>query len=172
MGATPLTRRTVLKAAALGSTALFAANFPKPFVRGVYGAGKLSCAFWDHWVPGANEPLRQLCQEWADKNHVDLTVDFVTSQGDKLNITIAAEAQARSGHDLVRLSDSQPGAYAEKLEPVDDIVEDLIKQHGKLLLGSEFGGKQNGRWMATPVGRGTIAAPCAGRIDLLKQYIG
>jgi ABC-type glycerol-3-phosphate transport system substrate-binding protein len=26
--------------------------------------------------------------------------------------------------------------------------------------------------MATPVGRGTIAAPCVGRIDLLKQYAG
>src|SRR5690242_13193459 len=100
MRAIPLTRRTVLKTAALGSTALLAGTLPKPFVRGVYGAGKLSCAFWDHWVPHANDSLRQLCQEWADKNHVDITVDFVTSQGDKLNITIAAEAQARSGHDL------------------------------------------------------------------------
>ena len=41
-----LTRRTVLKTAALASTALAA-----PFVRGAYAAGKLSCGFWDHWVP-------------------------------------------------------------------------------------------------------------------------
>src|SRR5215472_737116 len=113
MGAKPLTRRVLLKGTALGSWSLIAGGFAKPFVRGAHAAGKLNCAFWDHWVPGANEPLRRLCQEWADNSHVDLTVDFVTSQGDKLDITIAAEAQAKSGHDLVRLSDAQPGAYAE-----------------------------------------------------------
>ena len=44
--ATPtLTRRTVLNAAALATTALAA-----PFVHGAYAAGKLSCGFWDHWV--------------------------------------------------------------------------------------------------------------------------
>ena len=41
--------------------------------------------------------MRKLCQEWADKEKVDLKIDFVTSQGDKLMLTIAAEAQARSG---------------------------------------------------------------------------
>jgi hypothetical protein len=46
--ATPtLTRRTVLNTAALATTALV-----MPFVPGAYAAGKLSCGFWDHWVPG------------------------------------------------------------------------------------------------------------------------
>jgi hypothetical protein len=66
-----LTRRSLLQSAALAATAL-----SKPFVHGVYAAGKLSCGFWDHWVPGANEPLARLCREWADKEKVDLTVDF------------------------------------------------------------------------------------------------
>ena len=38
-----------------------------PFVRGAHAAGKLSVAFWDHWVPGANDVLDKLCQEWADE---------------------------------------------------------------------------------------------------------
>jgi hypothetical protein len=92
-----LTRRTVLNAAALATTAL-----AMPFVHGSHAAGRLSCGFRDHWVPGANEPLARLCREWADKEKVELTLDFITSQGDKLALTATAEAQARSGHDVCR----------------------------------------------------------------------
>ena len=111
---TLLTRRTVLKCGALAAAALGA-----PLVRGAYAAGKLSCGFWDHWVPGANEPLAKLCREWADREKVDLTVDFITSQGDKLALTAAAEAQARSGHDILQMSDWYAAAQADNLEPVD-----------------------------------------------------
>jgi len=79
MASALLTRRSVLQTAAVATTALAV-----PFVRGTHAAGKLRCGFWDHWVPGANEPLAQLCHEWADKEKVDLTIDFITSQGDKL----------------------------------------------------------------------------------------
>ena len=95
-----LTRRTVLQTAALATTTLAA-----PFVHGVYAAGKLRCGFWDHWVPGANEPLAQLCHEWADKEKVDLTIDFITSQREKLTLTATAESQAISGHDVLQMSD-------------------------------------------------------------------
>jgi len=40
-----LTRRTVLRTAALAPTALAA-----PFVRGAHAGGKLSFGVWDHWV--------------------------------------------------------------------------------------------------------------------------
>jgi ABC-type glycerol-3-phosphate transport system substrate-binding protein len=66
-----------------------------PFVRGAYAAGKLSVGFWDHWVPGANVPLEKLCHEWADKEKVDIKVDFITSNGDKDLLTAAAEAAGR-----------------------------------------------------------------------------
>ena len=94
-----LTRRTVLKTAALASTAVAA-----PFVRGAFAAGKLSCGFWDHWVPTATAPLEQLCREWAAKEKVDITVDFITSNGDKDLLTMAAEAQAKSGHDVLQFT--------------------------------------------------------------------
>ena len=161
------TRRAVLRTTALATTVL-----ATPFVRGAYAAGKLRVGFWDHWVPGANEPLKQLCHQWADKEKVDLTIDFITSQGDKLNLTKAEEAQARSGHDILRLTDWDPGSYSDHLEPVDDLVTELIKEHGKVLLGTEYAGKQKGHWMAVPTGNGTIPqTPCA-RIDMFKQYAG
>jgi hypothetical protein len=55
-------------------------------------------------VPGANDTLTKLCREWAEKEKVDLTLDYITGTGDKLRITIAAEAQARSGHDILAMS--------------------------------------------------------------------
>src|ERR1051325_10103768 len=71
-----LTRRTLLRtaAAAAGASAISA-----PFVSGAYAAGKLSCGFWDHWVPTALDPMRKICQEWADKKKVDLRTDFFPS---------------------------------------------------------------------------------------------
>ena len=46
-------------------------------------------------------PPRQLIKEWGEKEKVDVTIDFITSQGNKLLLTTAAEAQAKSGHDIL-----------------------------------------------------------------------
>ncbi len=162
-----MTRRTLLKTGAVATTA-----FGMPFVHGAYAAGKLSCGFWDHWVPGANEPLAKLCREWADKEKVDLKIDFITTQGDKLNLTIAAEAQAKSGHDILQMGDWSAAAQADNLEPVDELVNSLTAEHGKLMQGSEYIGRQKGQWIAVPTGIQTTAmTPCA-RIDYFKQYVG
>ena len=162
-----MTRRTLLKTGAVATTA-----FGMPFVHGAYAAGKLSCGFWDHWVPGANEPLAKLCREWADKEKVDLKIDFITTQGDKLNLTIAAEAQAKSGHDVLQMGDWYAAAQADNLEPVNELVNSLIAEHGKLVQGSEYIGRQKGRWIAVPTGIQTTAmTPCA-RIDYFKKYVG
>ena len=166
MATTMLTRRSLLK------SAVAADGLGMPFVHGAYAAGKLSCGFWDHWVPGANEPLAKLCREWADREKVELTVDLITSQGDKLALTATAEGQARSGHDILQLSDWYAAAQADNLEPVDDLVSALIKEHGNVLLGSEYIGKQKGRWIAVPTGLQTTGQiPCA-RIDYFRQFVG
>jgi len=69
-------RRFVASTAAL-STAMVAA----PFVRGAHAAGKLSVGLWDHWVPGANAATEKLVKEWAEKEKVDVQLDFITSTG-------------------------------------------------------------------------------------------
>ena len=113
-----------------------------------------------------------MCREWADKEKVDLSLDFITSQGDKLALTATAEAQARSGHDMLQMSDWYPAAQADNLEPVDELVTSLIKEHGKVLLGSEYIGRQKGRWVAVPTGVQTTGQiPCA-RIDYFKEFVG
>jgi ABC-type glycerol-3-phosphate transport system substrate-binding protein len=160
-----LTRRRLLQTAA--TTALAA-----PFVHGAYAAGKLAVGFWDHWVPGANNTLTKLCQEWAAKEKVDLTIDYITSQGDKLNLTQAAEAQARSGHDILTFLAWAAAAQTDNLEPVDDIMAPLIAANGKISPGIEYVAKQQGHWIAVPSCVGSPTLPSCARIDLFKQYVG
>jgi len=162
-----LTRRRMLKTAALASSALAV-----PFVRGAHAAGKLACGFWDHWVPGANDTLSKLCREWADKEKVELSLDFITSTGEKLRITQAAEAQARSGHDVLPFGNWLPSNYAGQLEPVDDVVAPLIEQNGGVGKTVEYLGKTGGHWIVVPTCVGTQTKPPCARIDLMKQYAG
>src|ERR1700743_167496 len=104
-----ISRRTLLSKTALASAALVAA----PYVRGAQAAGSLSIAFWDHWVPGGNDASRRLCDEWGEKNKVGIKVDYITSQGQKNLLTIAAEAQAQSGHDIFAFPSWQPQDHAD-----------------------------------------------------------
>ena len=112
-----LTRRTILKTAALTPPALAAGSLP--FVHGAYAAGKLSIGAWDHWVPGATQVLEKMCQEWAAKEKVELTFDAITSNGDKDLLTLMAEGQARAGHDMMGLRTWYVSAQAERFVPVE-----------------------------------------------------
>jgi ABC-type glycerol-3-phosphate transport system substrate-binding protein len=168
MHGNPLTRRKLLQNTALTGAALVAA----PYVRSAYAAGKVSVGFWDHWVPGANDTLTKLCNEWAAKEKVDITIDYITSQGDKNLLTIAAEAQAKSGHDIMQMPTWWPAAQAELLEPVDDIVTKLIADYGKPSQVVEYLGKVNGHWVAVPATTGSQVKPPCARIDLFKEHVG
>src|SRR5947209_4515054 len=162
-----LTRRRFLATTA-ASTALIA----MPYVRGSHAAGRLSIGFWDHWVPSANNTSKALVEEWAAKEKVEVLVDYIPTQGQKLLLTIAAEAQAKSGHDILALSTWLPSDHANQLEPVDDIMEPLIKQNGALNATVEYLGKSQGHWIAVPATIGSqIKGPCS-RIDLMKKHAG
>ena len=163
------TRRTVLKT---GAVAAAAGLLPLPFVRGAYAAGKLNVAFWDHWVPGANAVLAKLCNEWAAKEKVEINIDFVTSQGDKLMLTSAAEAQAKSGHDMITLPSWYAPARTADLENSDDVWTELIKRHGPTTASMTYVGKQDGHWIAPPALPNTLTLPAVGRIDIFKDAVG
>jgi ABC-type glycerol-3-phosphate transport system substrate-binding protein len=96
----PLTRRKVLTTTGAAAAATLAA----PFVRTAGAAGSLSVGYWDHWVPSATTAMTQICEAWAEKETVNLTIDYLSTQGNKLYLTIAAEALARSRHDIMDLS--------------------------------------------------------------------
>ena len=163
-----LSRRQFVAATALSSAALITA----PYVRGAYAAGKLTIGFWDHWVPGANKASTDLVNEWAAKEKVEVQIDYIPSQGNKLLLTTQAEAQAKSGHDIIALSTWLPHAHAENIEPVNDIVEPLIKQNGDVNGTVKYLGVANGKWLGVPACVGSqIKGPCS-RIDLMKKHAG
>jgi ABC-type glycerol-3-phosphate transport system substrate-binding protein len=163
-----LTRRQFVSATAATSAALVTA----PYVRGAYAAGRLSMAFWDHWVPGANNTLTALVNEWAQKEKVETQIDYVTSQGQKLLVTISAEAQAKSGHDIITMANWLPHANAELLEPVNDIMEPILQQNGAANGTANYLGQAGGKWLGVPSCVGSqIKGPCS-RIDLMKKFAG
>lgn len=163
-----LSRRRFMTQTALATTAAIAA----PYVRGAYAAGKISCGFWDHWVPGANDTLTKLCKEWGEKEKVEVSLDYITSIGEKNTMTIAAEGQARSGHDILQHPTWYPADYAEQLEPVDDIMAKLTAENGNVNKVTEYLGKVKGHWVAVPATTGSQVKNPAARIDLMKQFAG
>jgi ABC-type glycerol-3-phosphate transport system substrate-binding protein len=163
-----VSRRTVLKTTALGSVAVIAA----PYVHGAYAAGKLTLGVWDHWVPGANNTLTKLCTEWGEKNKVEINIDYITSQGDKDLLTASAEAQARTGHDIMSHRAWQIQVHRRVLEPVDDVIKNLIAKAGPISPVSEFLAKADGKWYGIPTTVGSQIKPCCSRLDLYKQHTG
>lgn len=168
MTKTKMTRRRFVATTAAASATMMAA----PFVRTANAAGTVSIGFWDHWVPGANSVTKALCEEWGAKEKVEVQIDYIPSQGRKNLLTIAAESQAKSGHDILAFPTWEPQGHANSLEPVDDIMNDLIKEHGKVNATVEYLGRANGKWLAIPATVGSQIKGPVSRIDLMKSLAG
>src|SRR5438105_3735633 len=121
-----MTRRKALRlAAATGA-------LPLVNIRTAGAAGRLNVALWDHWVPAGNDAMRKVVTAWAAKNKVDVQLDFLTAIGNKINITMAAEAQAKTGHDIYAFDMWSVHEYADSLDPMDDIMQSFITKYGKI----------------------------------------
>jgi ABC-type glycerol-3-phosphate transport system substrate-binding protein len=158
-----ITRRNALKIGAAS------AALPLVHIRTAGAAGKLAIAFEDHWVPAGSAKTREQVEAWAEKNKVDVTIDFITSVGSKIQLTMAAEAQAGAGHDVMAFDMWNVQNHAAKLEPVDDVVNYLIGKYGEVSKGTRYLGMTEGHWMAVPTTNGhALLVPCA-RISLMKK---
>jgi ABC-type glycerol-3-phosphate transport system substrate-binding protein len=155
-------------AAGAAATGLVAA----PFVRSANAAGTLSIGLWDHWVPGANDVQAAIIKEWADKEKVDVKVDFITSQGNKLLLTIAAESQAKSGHDIMEFTNWESAQFNAALGSHDDVVKKVVAANGPIDPAVEYVGKFEGRWLGVPMTRGTLLLGCCTRFDFMKDLAG
>ena len=143
-----------------------------PYIKTSRSAGKLALGVWDHWVPGANKVLEEVCGEWADANGVDLTIDFITSIGNKLLLTAQAESRAKTGHDVYCVPQWMPSMFRHRLEPVDDVVNDIISAHGALNPAAEFFARLEGVWRAAPAPAGSLNYASVSRLDLYREHAG
>lgn len=165
---TRLTRRQVLK-----GTVAAAAVAGFPHVRTSHAAGQVTLGIWDHWVPGANDVMTQLCNEWGKKNSVEVKIDYITSIGNKDILTAAAEARAQTGHDIISLATWQTTIHKNSLEGVDEQVKYLVNKYGPVTPDGEYCFKHDGRWMSLPApAGGNHSYPMVSRLDLFKQHAG
>ena len=167
---TKSTRRVFLQTTTIAAGTALAT----PYVKSARSAGKVSVALWDHWVPGANETMRQIIEHWGAANNVEVVVDFLEAgtAENPLAQTMAAEARDRSGHDLVWLWDFEAVRHKNALEPVDDIVEALIADYGPFAENASYLGQHDGTWRAVAAPCGSHSYPMVSRLDLWQEHAG
>jgi len=163
-----VTRRQFLKTTAIAAGALTVG----PYVKTSHSAGKLAVALWDHWIPGANDVSKKVVMDWGKKNGVEISLDYITSVGFKQLTTIAAEARAKTGHDVLDLPTVETAKYPEVLEPLDDVVNSLISEYGELMPDAAYLGKIDGTWRSCPGPIGSHTYPMVSRLDLWKKHAG
>ena len=161
-----LSRRGALK---LGAAS---AALPLVHIRTAGAAGKVTAGLWDHWVPGANDVMTKLIKEWGDKNKVDVSIDYITSVGNKNLLTIAAEAQAKSGHDIQAFPTWEVRNNSDVLEPMDDVMKRLSAKYGAINPIVDYLSKDKGAYKAVPAISGSQLKPACSRIDVFKAQVG
>jgi len=164
-GTRRVSRRSVLRSAA-------AAALPLVHVRTAGAAGRLTVGFWDHWVPGCNDVMRKLVETWAARTKTEVQLDFITSVGSKLLITIAAEAEAKTGHDVMAFATWEVQNHAGDLEPMDEQVKRLSAKYGTLPKLADYLANVEGSYRAVPAIVGSQYKPACSRIDLFRQFAG
>jgi hypothetical protein len=91
-------------------------------------------------------------------------LDLITTQANKLLLTEAAEAQAKSGHDIL--------AHTSFLPTLCRSAGAGQRADGAVNATVEYLGKVDGKWLAIPATVGSqIKGPCS-RIDYMKQFAG
>jgi ABC-type glycerol-3-phosphate transport system substrate-binding protein len=163
---TKVSRRRTLKLAAAS------AALPLVHIRTGRAAGKVSIGFWDHWVPDANEVMKKQCAAFAAANQVEVQADFITSVGSKNIMTIAAEGQAKTGHDVQQFPGWEVQNHADQLEPVDDVMKRLTAKYGPVTSASRYLFTVKDQWLALPCSSGNQNKGPCGRISVLKNVAG
>jgi ABC-type glycerol-3-phosphate transport system substrate-binding protein len=158
-----ISRRCALRLGA-AATAL-----PLVHIRTAGAAGKVSIGFWDHWVPDGNNIMQKQVNTWGKQNRVEVQVDFITGNGNKLLMTGAAEAQAKTGHDVYTFYNWEVFNQHESLLVVDDVMKHLMDKYGVVDATAEYLAKQKGHWVAVPTSSGTQTKPPCARIGWFKK---
>jgi ABC-type glycerol-3-phosphate transport system substrate-binding protein len=116
--------------------------------------------------------MTKLVNSWAEKNKVEVAIDYITSVGNKNLLTLAAEAQAKSGHDIEAFPTWEVLNNAEVLEPMDDVMKRLSAKYGAINPIVDYLSKTKGGYRAVPAISGSQYKPACSRIDVFKEHVG
>ena len=88
-------------------------------------------------------------------------------------LTIAAEAQAKTGHDIQQFPGWEVQNHADQCEPVDDVMKRLTDKYGAVTAAaSKYLFNVKGHWRAVPCSAGNQNKGPCGRISVLKEVAG
>ena len=134
---------------------------PQPVV-----TDKLRMKLRSSFITEGNEVLKVVAQQWGKENGVSVEVDLA-GMGDLQTIAGTA-AETGAGPDIVEVFVNTPHVYAEKLEDMSDVANELgAKFGGWYDLAKEACVPASGKWIGLPR---FYAAHCiVYRADLFKQ---
>ncbi len=149
LGKKVVTRRELLKVAgALGGAAVLGGySFLVRPARGA-PAQTVSIMHWSHFVPAYNPELERQVATWAAQRGVAARVDFIAYRD--IPARLAAEAEARRGHDIVQLRVFDTALYRRHLVPLDDVAEALERESGPWLSLARYLAFLDNRWYGIP----------------------
>ena len=85
-----------------------------------------------------------------------MQADFITTVGNKNLLTLAAEAQAKTGHDVQAFPTWEVQNYADQLEPMDDVMDAAERPStASSTRSANTSAKVKGHWLAVPTSSGT-----------------
>ena len=143
-----ITRRQFFKTAAAGAASMLAGT--SFFVRPARGTPRATVTMlhWSHFVPAFNPELERQITAWAAQRGVAARVDFIAVRD--IPARLAAEAESRTGHDIVQLILFDPALYYHHLLPLDDIASEVERDSGPWLPVARYVAQFGGRWYALP----------------------
>ncbi|HSP16660.1 MAG TPA: extracellular solute-binding protein [Thermoanaerobaculia bacterium] len=119
-----INRRRFVGLSAAGLTTAFL--FPH---RALAQRKTLKIVQWSHFVPAYDKWFDEtFTREWGEKHDTNVIVDHISVN--EINARAAAEASAKSGHDLFMFI-SPPAAYANRVIDHRDVYEEVQRNHGK-----------------------------------------
>lgn len=144
-----ITRREFLKAAGVAGAAAIAGRYSF-LVRPAHAAPTrtVTMMHWSHFVPAYNPELERQVTEWAAKKGVSARVDFIAYRD--IPAKLAAEAESRTGHDIVQLRVFDAALYRRHLVPLDDVAQALEGESGPWLPLARYLAFLENRWYAIP----------------------
>lgn len=113
--------------------------------------------------------MQKQIDAWAAQNKVEVQADFITGNGNKVSTTGAAEAQAKTGHDVLTFYNWDVHNYADALEPVDDVMGRLIGASGDVFSTCAYLSQAKDGWVAVPTSSGNQTKPPCAPDQLVRQ---
>ncbi len=101
-----------------------------------------------HFVPTRDPELKRQVGEWAKSRGVNARLDLIDLR--RIPSVIAAEVEARKGHDIANMFNFSAALHKQNLVDMDDVAEELGSQYGPWLEGARTVVTADGHWKAIP----------------------